>query len=406
MTLFQPLDDKSECVGLYINNDLHFNLAELPSNLSKTWKYVPYLRGRDIDYISLYLEGTPLKAVLPEYLLDDWADVSKKINAVKRSLQISEVSLLENCFYDLVPSRFLIEYCELQNKITSYVEENVPKPQRYRFYKFVHVLLREMAEYRVRLDTKYLKSFGDNHRLKNQADRLLKSIGSVNYNQFGTKTGRLTCTSESFPILTLPRELRGAVLPQNDYFLEIDFNGAEIRTLLGLLGKPQPAGDIHNFNVSEVFDGALTRDQAKTSFFAWLYGSTTAVSAEARSRLIGFYNPEEIISDYWDGETVTTIYGKSIKDTSRHHALNYIIQSTTAELVLKQAVKVNYLLQSRGAKSQLSFLVHDSIVLDMKKEDAPLIKDMVSLFQNTNFGIFKVNIKEGRTLGALKRKTL
>ena len=35
--LFQTLDDKSECVGVYSNGELHFK--DIPDGLSKTWGY-------------------------------------------------------------------------------------------------------------------------------------------------------------------------------------------------------------------------------------------------------------------------------------------------------------------------------------------------------------------------------
>jgi hypothetical protein len=49
------------------------------------------------------------------------------------------------------------------------------------------------------------------------------------------------------------REFRSAIRPQNDYYIELDFNGAEVRTLLGLLGKEQPTGDVHDFHLNEIF---------------------------------------------------------------------------------------------------------------------------------------------------------
>ena len=133
MSLFQTLDDKTECVGIYIDGKLQFDIDEIPPHASKTWKYIPYLKNKDIEYLSLYLEGKPLAEVLPEYLQDDWEDISTKVQAFKRSLKIAGVSLGENCFYDLVPKRFLIEYCEVQNNIASFVENKIEKPKRYKF---------------------------------------------------------------------------------------------------------------------------------------------------------------------------------------------------------------------------------------------------------------------------------
>ena len=91
--LFQTLDDKAECVGIYTDKEMIFDPESFPENISQTWSYSPYLRGRDIDYASLFLEGEPLSGCLPEYLRDDWDDVSERILAFKRSLDISKVNL-------------------------------------------------------------------------------------------------------------------------------------------------------------------------------------------------------------------------------------------------------------------------------------------------------------------------
>ena len=49
--IFQTLDDKTECVGIYADSNLVFDMEEFPSNLSKTWKYSSYLRDLDVEYI-------------------------------------------------------------------------------------------------------------------------------------------------------------------------------------------------------------------------------------------------------------------------------------------------------------------------------------------------------------------
>ena len=69
--IFQTLDDKSDCVGIYTDSNLIFDPDHFPDSLSKTWKYAPYLRDLDVDYISLYLEGGKIADNIPEYLQDD-----------------------------------------------------------------------------------------------------------------------------------------------------------------------------------------------------------------------------------------------------------------------------------------------------------------------------------------------
>ena len=97
-----------------------------------------------------------------------------------------------------------------------------------------------------------------------------------------------------------------------------------------------------------------------------------------------------------------TPFKKRIRDVSRHHALNYLVQSTTAELTLKQALKLDYLLRTKSGGSAIAFIIHDAVVIDMKNEDEGLLTSLLSLMGSTNFGTFGVNIKKGKTLGFMR----
>lgn len=399
--LFQTLDDKAECLGIFCDDKLIFDQADFPPEISKTWKFSSYLRGYDVDYASLYLQGKPLDQVIPEYLKDDWSDVSRQMRAFQRCLHISQVDLNYTCFYDLVPSRFLVDYCRVRNQITEYVFANLPRPLRYEFYKHVSMLVEDISNRKVKLDQRKLGSYMAVPKLKSYVTAMNNSSYVV-YNQFGTKTGRLTNRQGTFPILTLPKSLREAILPSNDYFLEIDFNGAEVRTLLGLLGKEQPKDDVHSYHLEQVFGSALTRNDAKVAFFAWLYGSTAAITTSAAERLDSFYPKQRILTNFYRDGNITTPYGRVIENVSDHHAINYLVQSTAAELFLKQALKVDYLLRSASSGSSVAFLIHDAIVIDMKKSDDSLITDVCSLMSSTNFGEFQINISSGKTLGNLQ----
>ena len=72
--LFQTLDDKSECVGIYCDDKLVFDPDLFPEDLTATWKYCTYLKNLgNIEYANLYLQGSPLEAAIPEYLQDEIA---------------------------------------------------------------------------------------------------------------------------------------------------------------------------------------------------------------------------------------------------------------------------------------------------------------------------------------------
>ena len=396
--LFQTLDDKSECVGIFCDNKLVFDPESFPDNLTATWKYCTYLSDLEgVEYASLYLQGKPVESVIPEYLQDDWDDVSKQILAFKRALYISRVDRSENCFFDLVPQRFLMDFCRVKNDITDYVIKSIDRPERYDFLLKVCQMLEEISNRRLNINTRKLKSF------EKALNRQFGKNQFISYNQFGTITGRLTTTKKSFPILTIRKDMRSVVEPINHKFLEFDFNGAEARVLLGILGKEQPTVDIHDFHTSEVFNKTITREASKGAFFAWLYGSKKMNNSAEGEKLKEFYNKDEVVKKYWDGQTVRTPLGKKIVDVDEHHALNYIIQSTTAELTLLQAIKINHLLKTKAAKSFISCIIHDSIVIDYHDDDRHLLPAIKNLMSSTKFGKFGVNISEGENLGRLRK---
>ena len=106
---------------------------------------------------------------------------------------------------------------------------------------------------------------------------------------------------------------------------------------------------------------------------------------------------------YWDGENVKTMFGREI-EADRKHALNYIIQSTTADLVLRQVIKVHDML--RDKQSFIAFTIHDNIVLDMTDEERYNIPMMIEEFSNTQLGKFLVNVKAGKDFGNLRTLNL
>lgn len=401
--LFQTLDDKAECVGIYCAGDLIFEKETFPNDLSQTWRYSSYLRDlEDVEYANLYVQGKKIHEVIPEYLREDWEDVAGRLLSFERSLKIAKVDRSDNCIYDLTPSRFLIEFCEVKNKITEYVLKNYPRPKRYEYHLKVCQMLEGLSNNKLNINRKYLQARLHSKKTQNIVKRLLDTAPYIKYNQFGTKTGRLTTRPNSFPILTLKKNLRSAVEPNNDYFVELDFNGAEVRVLMGLLGMDQPTEDVHQYHKDVVFKGSTTREAVKTAFFAWLYGSKTATSSTEGEVLKKFYDKKKILDKHWDGHTVQTPFQKEIVKVDEHHALNYIVQSTAAELTLLQAMKIDYLLRTQAKKSKLCCIIHDAVVLDFAREDEHLLPAIKSLMGSTKFGNFKINISSGNNLGTLR----
>ena len=218
------------------------------------------------------------------------------------------------------------------------------------------------------------------------------------YNPWGTVTGRLSTYPNTFPILTMNREFRRCLEPQNDWFVELDFNAAELRTLLALRGEEQPEKDIHEFARLNYFSSQLTREEVKAATFAWLY------SNKENKDLERLYKKKTVVEKYWDGCKIETDYGRIIENVDEHHALNYIVQSTTIDMVHEQAYKVYELL--KGRKSHIAFLIHDAVYIDLAEEDRYEILNLLDTFKKTRYDIFKVNVSAGRSLGAMKELKL
>ena len=163
--------------------------------------------------------------------------------------------------------------------------------------------------------------------------RTLQTVRPIcDYNAWGTVTGRLATNPNSFPILTMNKEFRRCVKPHNDWLVELDFNAAELRTLIALTGEEQPQIDIHEWNRENIYRNIGSREDAKKRIFAWMYNSKSEDFLSNRA-----YDKETVKNKYWDGSRVETDYGRVIENVDEHHALNYIVQSTTIDMVHEQA---------------------------------------------------------------------
>ena len=193
----------------------------------------------------------------------------------------------------------------------------------------------------------------------------------------------------------MDKNYRKILKPNNDWFIEFDFNAAELRVLLGLLGEEQPQEDLHEWNRKNVYKGSIAREEAKKRIFAWLYNSTS------QDHLLNkVYDRKKMLEKHWDGSKVNTYYDRMI-ESDKHHALNYLVQSSAADLFLRQAVKVRKLLQ--GKESYIAFMLHDSIVVDFSEKDMKEIRLIKKTFAKTDMGDFLVNVSVGKDFGSLQR---
>jgi len=390
--LFQSLDSKKECIGIYADGRIHYD--NFPPSLIKTWDYFPFASEGVVEYAKIYCGGLSLTEVCPLHLKDDWTKAQQKLKAFLRSFKEAKICLHENCFFDLVPARFLLEFFYLKNEICEAVFNNYARPENHDFLADVGAVLHEVSSQRLNINKSSLRPFLGTPRARDLWKKLDHS-SYINYNLFGAKTGRLTTKKNSFPILTLDKKFRSVIEPTNDWFVELDFNAAELRTLLALCGLEQPVDDLHEWNIENIFRGLGTRQEAKKRVFSWLYNPASQDHLLNRA-----YDRDLVLQKYWDGAQVKTIYNRTI-DADKHHALNYTIQSTTSDLFLDRVATIHSLLKEHS--SFVAFFIHDSLVLDVCDSEKQLLREIISLFSNTRLGEYKANVSAGKNFGDMRR---
>ena len=386
--LFQILDNKTECFGVYSNGN--FTYDRIPDNVRGTWDWDERLIGRDIRYASIYSGGKAISAASPEHLRPRYEKREGRIRSFINSAVNAKIKLGDFCLFDLIPEQHLMHYCEIKNEICDWIFSNVEKPKNHDFMVDLAVMTNKIKQNPIIIDQNVLKK-ASKHDMKAMA--LLNSLGGKNvpirYDIWGSKTGRLTTKSGSFPIMNLKKEIANCVVPKNDIFIQFDLNGAEIRTFISLSTDTHPEVDIHEWNMEHVLSNITERKQAKTKFLAWFYNPhSNAIQSE-------HYDRRLLLNKYYNNGVVSTPFGREI-EADEFHALNYLLQSTSSDNCMTQCTKISKFLH--GKKSFVHSVVHDSLTIDLAFEDRHILPQIKEIFEDTNLGWFRSSVQAGRNL--------
>ena len=371
--ILQTLDIKDNCKGIFHRGAFLFEGAKETANrYFLAWKHSPMLEDENFRYLFLSLKDDDLST----YSIDPelYEECKKKMLAQGKAAATAKIDLTEECFFDLLPEHQLTKWFKMREQALHSLHKSTKREDDYDILHKAHVLTAEIGRQDLMFEGKK---------------------GRVQYNIFGSATGRLTTKKGSVPIMTLKKEDRHKITPQNDAFVELDLNAAEVRTLMALSGREQPQEDIHAWVTENVFNGEIERSKAKVELFAWLYNPSSSESRfdEFFSRLIfrDFFAPED--------QVLTTPFGRRLAVDERK-AQNYLLQSTTSDIVIQNAYKIMKML--KGKKSQIAFTLHDSIIIDMCKKDAIMLRKIKEQFEETPWGPFMSTCKIGKTFGDLK----
>ena len=336
------------------------------------WKHQPGINDAGIKYAFVLTGGGDLSRYSHDP--DKYRKYRKKIISQKKAIKKAKMSIENAHISDAIPDSILRKWKILKTQALANAGKIIPETSDYEILHKAHVLVSEIS----------------NHQILFNGEKKI-----INFDIFGTVTGRLTTVKNSFPVLTLKKENRFKITPQNDAFVELDLNAAEVRTLMALSAMPQPEQDIHEYLMSKAQGSFQNRSSFKERLFAWLYNPNSV------DQIFDELLSKNTYLDFYDHETKTlaTPFGRNIK-VEEKKAQNYLLQSTTSDIVICNAYKILKLLSGKNTK--IAFTLHDSIILDFCKEDIHLLKKIKSTFEQTEWGLFKSTCKVGRNFGSLK----
>ena len=183
--------------------------------------------------------------------------------------------------------------------------------------------------------------------------------------------------------------------PENDMFIEMDFQGYHPR-LIGEMVNWHFPNDKNTYEMLGQLLG-VTQQEAKELTFKQLYGG---VWAEYQYKPF-FKDVNMFIDDMWDTyqygnyyETENRIF-ISDSDISQTKLFNYIVQSkeTSTNVGLLEKV-LDYL---KGKKTKIVLYTYDAFLFDYSKEDGDILQDIVKLLE------YPVTIKQGNTYHGLTK---
>jgi len=192
-----------------------------------------------------------------------------------------------------------------------------------------------------------------------------------NYNLW-TTTGRPSNSFGSVNFAALPPEKRKAIVAENDYLVEMDYDAYHLRIIAFLVGY-------HTFDKNSVHKHLAkwyecSYEESKQRSFQLLYGG---IDKETREKVPFFDLTHKFINNKWNEINqnkyiLTDIYRRIIllenyDDLNKNKLFNYLIQAIETELNVRKILLLqDYLLDK---KTKLVLYGYDSFLFDFSKQD-------------------------------------
>ena len=367
----KPFDDKGYIFCINHTESLGLKWQSLKKFLSEKElyaidaKHTKYFLGgkiNDITFNYIYKHGTKpdLSSCLPNINSDFYTRYGelKNINT-------------------LIPISKHYEYCEnLYELLQNYMIKNTEYS-----HKLTTVFFKIEKE-GIRLDKECFIKYHKDHNTPQFS--ISKGRAYTQYNLY-TLTGRPSNSFNNINYAALNKENgeRTCYIPNNDIYLEFDFNGYHPR-LLGTLTGYEFDKEINVY--AQIAEILQTEDipKVKETTFQNLYGG---IRYELQQR--PFFNNVHMFTDnLWDeiqyGGSITAPSGKifrlkDIENPNPQKILNYLIQNFETSQNVEQLF--NLFNDFRVLKSRIVLYTYDSILIDAVKDEILQIKEIISKFK-------------------------
>jgi hypothetical protein len=191
-----------------------------------------------------------------------------------------------------------------------------------------------------------------------------------NYNLW-TTTGRPSNSFGSVNFAALPPEKRKAIVAENDYLVEMDYDAYHLRIISQLVKYDFGKESVHE-HLAKHYE--CSYEESKQKSFQLLYGG---IDKQTREKVLFFDKTYNYINDKWseinqNKYILTDIYRRRIvlenyDDLNKNKLFNYLIQALETELNVRKILLIqDYLLDK---KTKLVLYGYDSFLFDFSKQD-------------------------------------
>lgn len=332
-----------------------------------------------------YLFTPNKKTVLYHFNLPDVIDLSiLSVMVDYKKVELPKPDTTYTWFYNRLPEKENINYLIPLSKLHEGCQENYNSLKYLMSYEIPHgfdfynntatpvFYLIEQTGLRIIYEP-FIQLFSPG----NPRYSIRNNIAYTSYN-LNNITSRPTNAFNNVNFAAIPKapEYRKAIIPQNDFFTEFDFDGYHLRLLCEQIGYELTDEPAHTqlarlyFNKQEISQEEY--DRAKQINFHAIYGKIPPEFAfleifekiqEYIQKLWKQFNEQGYIEDPISGRRFTN----NLPDMHPQKLMNYLMQSLETSrnvLILKDLLR--YL---KDKKTKIALYTYDSVLLDFSKED-------------------------------------